>query len=176
MKQLLVFLGFVSLAALSPGCSKSGKDANGNPVQPPDRVKNGVKVSEATSALNAYRTNGFSTYPATTSLTWNDTLSDAAFKFAQDIASQGDGTGGTVYQTATGGDILQYPALVGYVGSATLAQCFVYPDTADVKSMIDDAFKDANNSQIFFPAIMDPKTKKFGMGEFNNRWYLIAGH
>jgi len=173
MQKVVFILGFFGLAGLATGCSKSGK--GGSTTPPAVTIRNGVNVSAASDAFNAYRTKGFVTYPAAPALVWNDTLSDAAFKFAKDIAAQGDGPGGSIYTTAQGVFLLDYPKLLGYdPGGTLIGECFQYPATSDVKTMIDQVFSEYTTFPTFIGGIMDPTIRKFGMGEFNNRWYLIA--
>jgi hypothetical protein len=156
MKKVVIISGILWSIILSMGCSKSGNS------------------SGTTTAFNGYRTKGFAPYPATTAWVWNDTLSNAAFKFATDIAAQGDGPGGNMYETAKGVDIFVYAMVSGYTGAATNALLFPFPDNSTVQSMVDAAFN--QNTPGFVSAIMAPTVHEFGMGVFNNRWYLLAGH
>jgi hypothetical protein len=172
MRKIFSLICFIGLTIWMTGCSKS--KGSGSTTPPAETTRNNVNVIEATSAFNAYRTKGYESDPATTALVWNDTLSDAAFKFAQDIAAQGDGTGGSVYTTATGGFLLDYPKLLGYKTSANLGECFRYPSTTDVKTMIDATFASYSSFKDFVDGVMDPSIRKFGIGEFNNRWYFLA--
>ena len=130
---------------------------------------NGVNDEQATQALNIKRLSGYGSYPAVAAVKWNDTLSKAAYNFAKDIATQGDGA--NLYTTSTGGFILNYPGQIGYSRSVYFALVFSYPSNADVTTMINAAF--AQNDNIINGGFMDSGAKEFGMGYYNNRWYLI---
>jgi hypothetical protein len=151
------------------GCNKGSQAKS-------ETTRNGVNISLATATFNSYRTKGFQNLPATTAIVWNDTLSDAAFKFAHDIATQGDGPGGNVYITGQGEVILNYPGNLGYSGNVAVAFCYLFSDTANIKNMIDQGFSAYPNFSTFTDEIMNSMVTKFGMGEYNNRWYLIAGN
>ena len=160
MKNIIGILCLAGLIVLAPACSKSGGSAA--PAK-----RNNVNVSEAVAAFNGYRLAGSQNFPKVTAWVWNDALSDEAYKFAQDIAAQGDGANNNIYQTAKGVDMF------AYAPTANFALCFLYPDDADVKTMIDNTFKDVN-LQAVVQQLMDPSLHSFGMGEYHNRWYLFA--
>lgn len=164
-KRVLFSLLMISIVVFLFACSKGNQNNR-------ETTRNGVNISIASAVFNSYRTTGFQTLPVVPALAWNDTLSDAAFQFAKDIATQGDGF--SIYMTGRGGFILDYPTNLGYQENATLAFCYLYPASANLKNMIDLVFNQYPNYSSFTNGIMDVGIKQFGMAFFNNRWYLIA--
>jgi hypothetical protein len=176
MRKFIFILGF-AFAGFAMGCSKSGKSSG--PSNPdPTGVRNGVTIQVALNAFNGHRAQGVgTTFPATTPLTWSDTLSDAAFKFAQDISAQGAGT--LPYTLKNGTSILAYPGLVHFTGTAISGLGYSYPSTYSVQTMVDTDFGLYSTNSAYAPdirTIMDPTAKVFGMGFYNGSWYIITGH
>jgi len=142
-----------------------------------DIVYNNIDVTKSEIIINAYRTKQFKSYPAVAAISWNNSLSNAALQFAKDIAQEGDGGDGTSpYITKSGKSILYYPAQMGFNGgSVFFAVAIPYPDTSDEKTIIDAAFLNNNssNKDLILSNLMSSQAKKFGIGKYNNRWYII---
>jgi len=160
-----IFLIF--LAAVT-GCSKSKTKSDDNST----RVFNGVNINEATTAINGYRTQGSGAYPAVAALTWNDTLSTAAFNFAK-ARAQDAGTSPNSYTLSNGDFILDYPGKIGFHGQANFAFYYGYPSNSSVKTLIDAGFTQYANDNTVMSGFMSASGKQFGMGQFGDSWYII---
>ena len=153
------FLLFTVVIALC-SCSKEKNDT----------VMNGVNVDVAVSTMNAHRAQGYPGNPPAGALVWDEKLSLAAYNFAraklEDPSPIADN-----YSLSTGQSIFTFPAAAGYVGTVTMSLYAAFPSTADVKTVIDAAFVGAFTIDL----LMDPTVQEFGMGRYENKWYLIMG-
>lgn len=163
MKQLLSIIAF--LAVLS-SCKKSSNDAQ------PDKVMNGVNVTVAVSSFNSFRTQGITGYPATTSVTWNDTLSNAAYNFA--VAKSQDASSTNSYQLSNGQMIFSFPAALQYSRNTFYALHYAYPSTTDVKTVITAGF--TSTDPTIKAGLMSASAKQFGMAQYANHWYLLMSN
>lgn len=135
-----------------------------------DVVYNNIDVTKSEMIINSYRAKQFKTYPPVAAISWNNSLSNVALQFAKDIAREGDGS--NIYTTKSGKSILNYPVLMGFTGgSVFFAVAVLYPDKTGEKTIIDAAFSDNNN--LVVSNLMSSQAKKFGIGKYNNRWYII---
>jgi len=135
------------------------------------QLANGVNPDQAAEAFNAKRLAGFGGFPPVNALKWNDTLSNAAFAFAKDIATLGDGA--NAYNTSGGGFIFDYTAQLQYTGIIFFSLVYFYPANASVTTLINDGFNYYADDNLVIGSMMDADAKEFGMGYYNNRWYLI---
>lgn len=142
-----------------------------------DIFYNNIDVTKSEIIINAYRTKQFKSYPAVAAISWNNSLSNAALQFAKDISREGGAQDGTsLYVTKSGKSILDYPTQMGFTGgSVFFALAIPYPDTSGEKTIIDAAFLSNNvsNKDLIESNLMSSQAKKFGIGKYNNRWYII---
>lgn len=149
-------------------CKKS--DSQTKSPDTPDKVMNGINVNIATSAFNAYRTQGIPGYPGVAAITWNDTLSNAAYNFAKAKTEDGNASSST-YSLSNGQFILDFPGILHYSGTANFALFYGYPANTDVKTVVNSGF--TSNDQTVLNGLMSSTTKQFGMAQFGEKWYVI---
>lgn len=162
MKPLLALL---LLPFLMISCKKD--DA------PQDRVINGVNVTVATASFNEFRTQGITGYPAVAAVTWNDTLSTAAYNFAKQ-KSEDINTPSNVYFLSNGQTIFNFPPALNYSRTANFALHYGYPADADVKTIIAAGF--SSTDAMIKNGLMNGSAKEFGIGQFGGKWYLIMSN
>lgn len=131
---------------------------------------NGVKVDDATTAFNSYRTEGIDGYAAVNALRWNDTLSLAAYNYAK-AKSEDANTPSSIYYLSNGQMILDFPPKLGYKSNANFALYYAYPADADVKDVISGGF--ALSQQNILNGLMSASARQFGMGQHGEKWFLI---
>jgi hypothetical protein len=141
----------------------------------PDIIKNGVDENQAASAINAYRTAGFESFPAVAAVVWNDTLSNAAYNFAMAKAND-PGVGSDEYTLSNSHTIFDYPGYIGYHETAIFAQFYGYPANANVKTVIDAGVVQNESNNTLTGEFMSSNGKKFGMAEYAGSWYLIISN
>lgn len=138
-----------------------------------DRILNGVNVNVAVSTLNSFRTQGITDYPSVSAVRWNDTLSQAAYNFAK-AKTEDVNTPSSAYDLSNGQMILNFPNMLNYSGRANFALFFGYPADADVINVINAGF--ATNNPFVLAQLMNPNAKRFGMGQYGGKWYLILSN
>lgn len=162
MKTSLLALFVVSLLF---SCKKETN------TQDEDRIVNGVKVNLATTTLNSFRTQGISGHPPVGKLVWNDTLSNAAYNFAK-AKAEDINTPSNIYLLSNGLSVFDFPVILNYSsGQANFSLCYRYPAEADVKNIINAGFE--STDQTILSGLMSPAAKQFGMGQYDDKWYLI---
>jgi len=154
---------FVAFALTS--CKKD------NPGQ--EKVVNGINVSIAVSTFNSFRTQGLSGHPGVAAVTWNDTLSNAAYNFAK-AKAEDSGISSNNYFLSNGESILNFPAKLNYSRPANFALYYGFPADTDVKTVITAGF--ASNDQLILNGLMNPAAKQFGMGRFGGTWFVIMSN
>jgi hypothetical protein len=155
----------VILATLFFSCKKDDKNS--------DRIVNGVNVNVATSSFNTYRTQGLTGHPSVNAVTWNDTLSLAAYNFAK-AKTEDTNTPSNIYFLSTGQMILDFPDLLNYSKNANFALYYGYPAETDVTTVINAGF--AATDETILNGLMNPNAKQFGLGQFGGKWFLIMSN
>src|ERR1700733_13647704 len=107
----IVIAVLVSFTSIETSCKKNSNPFPGGGNT--DSTRNGINFRIATKTINSYRDSGYQSFPPVNDLTWNDTLSDAAYHFAHDKAAD-TGNSGSVYSLSTGQFLADYPALLGF--------------------------------------------------------------
>ena len=133
---------------------------------------NGINVTKALAEVNQFRTNGVAPYPPAPALTWNDTLSHAAYNFA--IAKAQDGQGTNVYVLSNGQMILDFPSLLGFSRNAIYALYYGYPSGTDLASVIASGFQSVD--PMIVSGLMNPSARQMGMAQSGGAWYLILSN
>src|SRR5690606_20022943 len=96
--KLRITILFISILLFS--CSKDNDET--------DRIVNNVNVNTATSSFNSFRIQGISGYPSVEPVTWNDTLSKAAYDYAK-AKTEDINIPGSIYYLSNGQFILDFP-------------------------------------------------------------------
>ena len=156
--SLLVLL----LTTILFSCKKSDNEQ--------DRIINGVNVNIATSTFNSFRAKGITGYPGVNAVTWNDTLSLAAYNFAK-AKTEDANTPSNIYFLSNGKIILDFPSILNYSGIANFALYYGFPADAHVTTVINAGF--AETDPTILAGLMSSTAKKFGMGQFGGKWFVI---
>lgn len=159
------------LACLLASCKKESSKVDNGSV--PANIVNGINVSTAIHALNEYRTNGIQGYPSVPAVAWNDTLSDAAYNFAN-AKIEDSIPSSSNYTLSDGQFILDFPAMLNYSGTANFALYYGFPSDADVTTVIDAGF--ATTDPSILNGLMSQNAARFGMGQSGGNWYLIMSN
>jgi hypothetical protein len=162
MKNLLVILFLTSLLF---SCKKE------EVVQ--DKLMNGVNVNIAISTFNSFRTQGISGFPSVAAITWNDTLSNAAYNFAK-AKTDDINTPANIYILSSGQFILDFPNFLNYSRNSNFALHYGFPANSDVISVINSGF--AINDQTVLTGLMSSNAKQFGMGQYGDKWFIIMSN
>ncbi len=152
----------IFLATLLLSCDKTEDE--------PDRIINGINVNIATSSFNSFRIQGMSGYPSVNEVTWNDTLSLAAYNYAK-AKTVDTNTPSNVYFLSNGQMILDFPRIHNFSGNANFALYYGYPADSDVTTVINAGFASTNHTIL--SELMSPTAKQFGMGQFGGKWFVI---
>ena len=155
----------LTLAILLVSCKKDTKEQ--------DRTINGVNVNIAVSTFNSFRTKGISNYPSVAAVSWNDTLSLAAYNFAK-AKAEDIGTSSNVYSLSNGQFILDFPRALNYSRLANFALHYSYAEGTDLSTVIGVGF--ASDDQTILDGLMSSKFKQFGMGDFEGELFLIMSN
>lgn len=167
LTKILIMTRLIALFVLVTLLISCKKDKDDNVVV------NGVEVNRAVSEMNTFRTQGIAGYPAVAALSWNDTLSNAAFNFAKAKAEDVN-TPASAYTLSNGQFILNFPQLLNYSRSANFALFYGYPADAGVATVIAAGF--ASNDPMILGGLMNASARQMGMAQYQGRWYLILSN
>ena len=159
-------LSLLCLVAFLFSCKKD--DDEQAPQQ--DRILNGVNVNVATSTFNSFRTQGIQGHPAVQAVTWNDTLSHAAYNYAKAKTEDSIATS-SIYYLSNGQFILDFPGLLNYSRLASFALYYGFPANTNVSIVINAGF--ASTDQATLSGLMDSTFRQFGMGQYGDKWFVM---
>jgi len=134
---------------------------------------NGVNVNMAISTFNSFRSQGIVGFPSVAGVTWNDTLSNAAYNFAK-AKTDDINTPANIYVLSSGQFILDFPNLLKYSRNSNFALYYGFPANADVITVINSGF--STNDQTILSGLMSSNAKQFGMGQFGDKWFIILSN
>lgn len=118
-------------------------------------------------------TQGITGHPAVAAVSWNDTLSNAAYNFAKAKAEDSN-TPPNSYYLSNGQSIFDFPANLHYSRPANFALYYGFPADTDVKTVINAGF--ASTDQNILNGLMNPAARQFGKGQFGGSWFVIMSN